>query len=116
MSHTIWTRCLSQLESELNAQQLNTWIRPLQIEESERDLKLLAPNRFVRDWVKDHFFARIEEISLSIAKPHSIKVSLEIGSSLSKPVTGKRPGAQTVVISITYKQGGDKGPKTANES
>ncbi len=77
----IWNRCLSQLETELSAQQLNTWIRPLQIEESEKEIRLLAPNRFVRDWVKDHYFSRIKEISLSITQPQSISVSLEIGSS-----------------------------------
>ena len=81
MSLPIWNRCLSQLETELSAQQLNTWIRPLQIEENATEIRLFAPNRFVRDWVKDNFFQRIEEISLSIAKPRDIGISLEIGSS-----------------------------------
>lgn len=116
MSHSIWTRCLSQLETELNAQQLNTWIRPLQIEESDQSLRLLAPNRFVRDWVKDHFFSRIEEISLSVAQPNRINVSLEIGStvpentivkSVEKPVENTRnfqPSSQRIEISSTRLQ------------
>ncbi len=82
LSMLIWSHCLSKLEGELSAQQLNTWIRPLQIEESENGLRLLAPNRFVRDWVKDNYFERIEEISISIAQPQTIVVSLEIGSSI----------------------------------
>jgi len=82
---TIWNHCLSQLETELDAQQLNTWIRPLQIEETDESIRLLAPNRFVRDWVKDHFFSRIEELSHSAAGAQPISVSLEIGSSLGTP-------------------------------
>ena len=83
MSIPIWSRCLSQLETELTSQQLNTWIRPLQIKETDLEIRLYAPNRFVRDWIKDNYFARIEEISLSIAKPQTVSVSLEIGSSIT---------------------------------
>jgi chromosomal replication initiator protein len=81
LSSQIWNRCLSQLEAELSAQQLNTWIRPLQIEEAPGGIKLFAPNRFVLDWVKDNFFERIEEISHSIASPDTLVVSLEVGNS-----------------------------------
>ncbi|MCB1757362.1 MAG: chromosomal replication initiator protein DnaA, partial [Gammaproteobacteria bacterium] len=100
MSLPIWNRCLSQLETELSAQQLNTWIRPLQIEETDKEIRLFAPNRFVRDWVKDNYFARIEEISLSIAQPQAIGISLEIGSSGS---TTLRPEQPRPVEHITQK-------------
>ena len=42
------------LESELSEQQFNTWIRPLQAVEEGLLLRLLAPNRFVVDWVRVH--------------------------------------------------------------
>ncbi|MBV1959651.1 MAG: hypothetical protein KUG53_02840, partial [Pseudomonadales bacterium] len=35
-----WSRCSSSLQNELTAQQFNTWIRPLQVEESESELRL----------------------------------------------------------------------------
>jgi len=54
---------MSSLQSELPAQQFNTWIRPLRVEQqSENNLRLLAPNRFVLDWVNDKFKGRIEEL------------------------------------------------------
>ena len=50
------------MQDELSAQQFNTWIRPLQVEESESELRLLAPNRFVLDWVREKFLDRINEL------------------------------------------------------
>lgn len=59
----VWESCVSYLQNELPAQQFNTWIRPLQVEESsEKTLRLLAPNRFVLDWVNDKFRDRIQEL------------------------------------------------------
>src|SRR5690606_33535236 len=44
----------------LSEQQLNTWIRPLQpVEDREGAVRLLAPNRFVVDWVKAHCLEQI---------------------------------------------------------
>ncbi len=42
--------------------QFNTWIRPLQAVEEESTLRLLAPNRFVVDFLKTHHFERISEL------------------------------------------------------
>lgn len=74
-----WTECLSRLEGELPPQQFNTWIRPLQPIESGSQLKLLAPNKFVLDWVRQHFFSRIEEI-LAVQNDPAPSLALEIGT------------------------------------
>ena len=62
MTSSIWNLCVQKLESELSDQLLNTWIRPLQAEEKEQVLYLYAPNRFVLDWVKDHYLERINQL------------------------------------------------------
>ena len=66
MSHAVWEKCLDYLQDELPAQQYNTWIRPLQAEfsteSSEQTLHLIAPNRFIQDWVSDKFMPRISEL------------------------------------------------------
>ena len=59
----IWQQCISCLEGEISEQQLNTWILPLQVEQDPNTLKLLAPNRFVMDWVRKHFLERIRELA-----------------------------------------------------
>jgi len=75
-----WELCLSRFEKELPAQQFNTWIRPLQVTDSDVSagkLCLLAPNRFVLQWVKERFLPRIEALGLeSFGAP--IRVSLAL--------------------------------------
>ncbi|HEY8521040.1 MAG TPA: chromosomal replication initiator protein DnaA [Gammaproteobacteria bacterium] len=51
---SLWAQCARTLEAQLSEQQFNTWIRPLQAVEDGDRLRLLAPNRFVVDWVQTH--------------------------------------------------------------
>ena len=75
---TLWNRCVRSLQAELPEQQFNTWIRPLQAEENESQLRLLAPNRFVVDWLQEHYIERIVE--LVDGSDRSVKVLMEEGS------------------------------------
>jgi chromosomal replication initiator protein len=58
----LWNRCVRDLQAELPEQQFNTWIRPLQAVEDGPVLRLLAPNRFVVDWLQQHYIERIMEL------------------------------------------------------
>jgi len=62
MSQAVWQQCLACLQDELPSQQFNTWIRPLKVNVEDRVIQLLAPNRFVQDWVRDKYFSRIREL------------------------------------------------------
>jgi len=78
VSTSLWNRCLSLLETELDEQQLNTWIRPLQAELKEGCLHLFTPNRFVQDWVRDNYLENIERIVAQL-DDNNIVVALEVG-------------------------------------
>ena len=54
---TFWRRCLDTLQTLVSEQDFNTWIRPLQVNDNGRLLILLAPNRFVVDWVNEKFLS-----------------------------------------------------------
>jgi chromosomal replication initiator protein len=56
-----WHACLERFREELPGQQYNTWIKPLRAQEGEEEITVSAPNRFVMQWVKDKYLARIEE-------------------------------------------------------
>lgn len=92
MSST-WNYCIKKLEGEIPDQQFNTWIRPLQaVEENSSVLKLLAPNRFVLEWVKEHYLSKIENALRSSENSHSWDVKLEIGSLISpRPPNWSKP-------------------------
>jgi chromosomal replication initiator protein len=70
---------LRALSAELTEQQFNTWVRPLQAIEDGESLRLLAPNKFVVDWVQTNCLAIIREV-LETAEGHPVEVVLEVGS------------------------------------
>ena len=77
----LWHDCLGQLQHELPAQQYNTWIRPLRADTEEGQLVLSAPNRFVKDWVKDKYLQRIQEILSELNGGRITHVELSVGES-----------------------------------
>ncbi|MGH8253577.1 MAG: chromosomal replication initiator protein DnaA [Steroidobacteraceae bacterium] len=72
-----WTRCVGALESELPEQQFNTWVKPLHAVEEADGLRLLAPNRFVVDWVRTNLLKRIEQLLLADG---GLRVTIAVGS------------------------------------
>jgi chromosomal replication initiator protein len=86
MQSPVWKKCLERLEEELSAQQFNTWLRPLHAVQDNQMLRLLAPNRFVVDWVRERFLERIAELS-SEYSGGALSVQVEVGSQ-SRPVVG----------------------------
>ncbi len=75
---TPWAQCARTLENELPEQQFNTWVRPLQAVENGGRLTLLAPNRFVVDWVNRYLLTRVRE--LLTLNGDSPELVIEVGS------------------------------------
>jgi chromosomal replication initiator protein len=88
----LWNRCVRDLQAELPEQQFNTWIRPLQAVEEGRILRLLAPNRFVVDWLQQHYIERILELVDGAGGGNEVVV--EVGSRQTEsaaPLRTPRP-------------------------
>jgi chromosomal replication initiator protein len=77
---SVWQQCVSKLQAELSDQQLNTWIRPLHAREENGAIQLYAPNRFVLDWVKQHYFEQIVSLAGNVSGNPDLHISLVIGS------------------------------------
>jgi chromosomal replication initiator protein len=82
---SLWSRCIRTLEAELPEQQFNTWVRPLQALEGIGALKLLAPNRFVVDWVNANLLPRIGELLRAETTGGAPIVTVEVGSRSKTP-------------------------------
>ena len=87
-----WPTCLNRFEQELSAQQFNTWIKPLQAELikttlGDNALRIFAPNKFVQQWVKERFLAKIESIAAELL-PINTLIELSISE---KKVAKKVP-------------------------
>jgi len=77
---SVWESCLEYLEKELPSQEYYTWIRPLQAYHKDNRLILYAPNRFVLDWVKEHFLIKITQTMDFLTNNSSPDIHLEIGT------------------------------------
>lgn len=109
MDSEIWKQCLSELEQELPAQLFNTWIRPLHAIQDRNNLRLLAPNRFVRDWVQQQYYPQLQVLVQRVTE-QPISLSLEIGSH-EQPVGGpEEPGPGNRAPSNNQYQAGQLNP------
>ena len=86
-----WSTCLQRFEQELPAQQFSTWIKGLRLEVDpvgENQFQLVAPNRFIMQWVRERYLTKIEALGQEyFAKPISIRLSVNDGEVLPSPPT-----------------------------
>lgn len=80
-----WTAVRERMRRELGDPVFEAWIGPLSLESFERDeLKIGATKPFVRNWVANHYVARIERaFRAEGAEPHSISIVI---ASVPSPV------------------------------
>lgn len=92
----LWQRCCQRLATELPEQQFNTWIRPLpdakaSVHEGVTVLCVRVPNRFMLDWIRTQYSARLEAILGELVDGD---VRLDIAMAPRAAPTGMAMGAQ----------------------
>ncbi len=99
VTEELWPFCLSRLEQELPQQQYNTWIKTLRAEAGEDGtFRLIAPNRFVLQWVRERYLSRIHELGETFTGgPLQIELQLPPVSATraSRPATAAPAAAAT---------------------
>ena len=74
----VWPTCLQRLETELPAEDVRMWLKPLQSDRRGSGLVLYAPNPFWREEVQQRFLPRIRELVRHYAD--GVEVMLDVGS------------------------------------
>ena len=97
MDASLWNRCAQALAAELPDAQFNTWVRPLQAIETTAELRLLAPNRFVVDWISAHLLQRIKDWVRQQAPESPLQVTIEVGEKpeVRVPATEETPALRS---------------------
>ncbi|MBU1236374.1 MAG: chromosomal replication initiator protein DnaA [Gammaproteobacteria bacterium] len=87
-----WSRCLTDLQEELPSQQFNSWIRSLRVElAGPGQVRLLAPNRFVLQWVRERYLHRIENLFKEYhPSGEGITLSLDENVHIYEPTSEER--------------------------
>lgn len=87
-----WRTCLGRLQGELSPQQYNLWIRPLNFDGASQPMRILAPNRFVMQWVKEKFLPSFESWAEEhFGQPTPLTLSLATPVARSSVGTDKPP-------------------------
>ena len=95
-----WALCLTAFERELTPQQFATWIRPLSCADEGGTLKLVAPNRFVLQWVRDRFSNRIEALARE-ATGAPVTIEFAVVDAASAPQSHREPAPDSPVPAPT---------------
>jgi chromosomal replication initiator protein len=82
---SIWSDVLGYLSKRIKKQSFYTWLRPtVAMSHDNGTLKVGVPNRFVADWIKEHYLSLINEALAHVAqKPISCEFAIN-SSSLSQ--------------------------------
>ncbi|CAG1772365.1 MAG: chromosomal replication initiator protein DnaA [Dokdonella sp.] len=104
----LWPRCLSRLESQFNADDIHTYLAPLQASEDAGLLTLWAPNPYTLDTIRERFLPTIKQVVAHYAQD-DVVVDLRLGTRASPPgkVTprgrpGERPSESNIDASYTF--------------
>jgi len=104
-----WPTCLRRFEKELSTQQFNTWIKPLIAEIEGNVVRLVAPNRFVMQWVKERFLKKIDlfasESSLDNMRIELVLSESDPKATVSNPKNDKSPQQKNVVADMIQNNG-----------
>lgn len=101
MSSPLWEKCLSHLEGDLSAQQLNTWLRPLQAIETEDSLRLLAPNPYVKAWVQEQLESQINALIAALSRGTIDRVAIEVGTKVNNNAPNRRLSDEPELKAVT---------------
>ena len=101
-SADLWDRCLENLKKDLNRQSFETWFKPTKGTVSEeKTLKVVVPNEFFRDWIRDHYQPQIKK-AIQALHPVQLEIEFEIESSIpalsTTPETPVTSNAQLEII------------------
>lgn len=89
---SFWDLCQERFRANLTQQQFSTWIKPLVFEDAGGEVRILAPNHFVMDWVREKFAEHIDGWAQEFyARPVSITYAL--GKKPNAPRTHTAPSA-----------------------
>ena len=92
---SFWDLCQERFRANLTQQQFSTWIKPLVFDDAGGNVRILAPNHFVMDWVREKFAEHINGWAQEFYA-HPVAITYALGKKNS-PM--RAPSAQGSAIS-----------------
>ena len=80
--NNIWLKCLNELSASITEKDMRMWIAPLKVKKDGNGIKLLAPNKFMKDEVEKNFLEKITKALANIAD--DLLISLDVNSAVKE--------------------------------
>ncbi len=91
---SFWDLCQERFRANLTQQQFSTWIKPLVFDDASGEVRILAPNHFVMDWVREKFAEHIDGWAQEFyARP--VTITYALGKKAVAPRASAAPASAT---------------------
>ncbi len=97
MGTGIWQQCLAKLVEEVDSEQFDTYLKPLQVRIEDSTVALMAPNIYVEEQVRGVYLTRIRDLVSEISgldEMAEIELTVggaQIGQPLRADGSGRKP-------------------------
>ena len=78
----LWDKCLEVFGRVLTEKQMKTWLLPLEVNQVDKTLNLLAPNKFIQDSVQKNYFSLIKDTVAELSSNQVERVLLSLSKSV----------------------------------
>ena len=86
---TLWQASAGILKERVPRDVYDTWFKDISIENiSDYEATIRVPNRFFRDWIRDHYQAILEDVLGQVAEKRDLRVAYTISTPDAQ---GKEP-------------------------
>ena len=75
---TLWTQCLAAFNDVLSEKQMKTWFHPLEVKQISNTLKVVAPNKFIKDEIQNEYMLLIKETVINKSENQISEVLLSL--------------------------------------
>jgi len=89
---SFWDLCQERFRANLTQQQFSTWIKPLVFDDAGGEVRILAPNHFVMDWVREKFAEHIDGWAQEFYE-HPVTITYALGKKTSAPRASAAPAS-----------------------
>ncbi len=107
---SLWEQCLDRLQQDLPTQQFSMWIRPLKAVIEGDVVTLLAPNRFVLDWVREKYISTITSLFVELTNGNAPQLMFDIGTSVTNSSSSEHRASTAISKKTTKVAGKPKSP------
>ena len=113
-----WGECKKTLERDLPIEEYSTWIAPLTLEQNNGSNPLsysvLAPNKFISDWVEDNYGTTIKERLSAITSNRDLNLNFEIFVDYQDKNFSASSEESETTVSLSAKQEEVRAPQKNN--